>query len=380
MLYLSCKSWIPAFFAGLVLIGYAPRLQAAGTFPAPAVRDLHKAGLEKVDKPKVFKAESVAQGLSSADNGDILREGGALELHVDQYGGPAGPIRCETLQLQDSKAAYSGFTFSKPAKNAPLGIGDGAVEAPGLLLFWQADYLVRLSWPSGHGESHNAAQAVAESISRSIGEHQETPPLAQFLPSAGRVAGTERYLLGQAGLKRMLPGVQEDLVGFKDSSEVAVSDYTAGNESAKLLLIGYPTMALARQYYGTLVPKLQETDLQGQGYFTKRSGALIAVLVGHFSIENARQLLDKIEYSYSVKWIVRKEAPAASAALTESYSMLGTVVASILLTGIFCLVSLAGGIALGGTRFLMRKLAPNNYLDRPERVELLQLKLSKKIT
>lgn len=360
---------------GCVLLFSKPAAsqQAQPGFPSVPASELRKAKLEKVEKQQVFGKDKLEAALPSTAEVNILREGGVGELRVDRYRSSGGVIRSEIAVMYDPKAAYSGFTYWRPQQARPVGLGDGAVETPGQLLFWQADFLVRLSYPQDGKDIRSQALTLAEAISRSIGEHQETPPLAQFLPSSGRVPGSERYVLGNEGLRRLLQSVQSDFLGFKDSIEIATTDYAIGQDSARLLLVGYPTMALARQYYGTLNPHLQEMDLNGQGYFTKRSGALIAILIGNLSIESAKQMLDKIEYSYSVKWIYRK---GPSQTLTsESVSLLSAYVASIFLTGIFCLVSVAGGLMLGGSRYLLRVLVPNNFLDKPERVELLRLNL-----
>jgi hypothetical protein len=350
--------------------------QGQGTlsdFPRITAGDLRKAGLEPLGKQQILTPIRSGEAITAQDELAILREAGLLELRVDQYKSTAGIIRAEICRMMDSKGSYSAFSHMRPLQAAPISLGDGAVKANGLLLFWQADYFVRLLQGTADQENTDTITTLAEIFSTAIGDHTETPPLAQFMPSSGRIAGSERYVLGMSGMHRLLPGIKADFIGFKDATEVAMSEYNLGSKKAKLFLMGYPTMALARQYYGTMTPELQQTNLQGQEFFTKRSGALIALLIGDLSMESSRQLLDKVEYTYSVKWIYRKDPPKPG--IIESLPLLPTVVASILLTGLFCISSVGLGVLLGGSRFLLRKYFPSNYLDRPERVELLRLKL-----
>ena len=55
--------------------------------------------------------------------------------------------------------------------------------------------------------------------------------------------------------------------------------------------------------------------------------------------------------------------------------ILGTVVRSLVLTGLLCGLSIIAGAGIATFRLLLRKYAPNNYLDRPERTEIIRLKI-----
>ena len=56
--------------------------------------------------------------------------------------------------------------------------------------------------------------------------------------------------------------------------------------------------------------------------------------------------------------------------------ILGTVVRSLVFTGLLCVVSTLSGLLIAVTRVLMRRYAPGNPLDRPERTEIIRLKLN----
>ena len=345
-------------------------------FPWPSADETKRAGFSAAAPQEKFSANDLDTAALPQRMAGLIKENGFVELRRGRFSGTEGEVELTVLKLLDFKAAYSSFTNLKPAGAAPLSLGDGGVSSASQTLFWQNDFFVRLACSGINCAASSSVISLGEAVSRSIGEHTDSPQLAQYLPAAGRIVGSERYVLGAAAWSLSFPGIPADIIGFKDAAEAVVSDYRFRDEKARLVIVGFPTDALARHYYGTLPAGLQAADMGGAGFYTKRSGAMVAVAIGNVSVENARQLLDQIDISYSVKWIYRTDAPVASSG--DSVTLFTTVVAAIFLTGFFCIGSIATGLLFGGSRFLLRILAPNNYFDKPERVELLRLNLLKK--
>jgi len=54
---------------------------------------------------------------------------------------------------------------------------------------------------------------------------------------------------------------------------------------------------------------------------------------------------------------------------------MSTVVRSIALVSLLCVLSVLAGVTLALFRMALRVYAPHNFLDRPERTELIRLKI-----
>jgi hypothetical protein len=119
----------------------------------------------------------------------------------------------------------------------------------------------------------------------------------------------------------------------------------------------------------------QDAKRAGRIYL-KRAGPLVGILNGNFEPSGADKILGGIEFSYAVQWIYDRNNRRGEVVWGVPTSILGTVVRSIAFVAMLAGLSLLAGAALALFRVWLRTYAPHNYLDRPERTEMIRLKIN----
>jgi hypothetical protein len=124
-------------------------------------------------------------------------------------------------------------------------------------------------------------------------DRSSAPTITGYLPRQGRLAGSERLVLGPASLKAFEPRIPVAAAGFDYEAEVQLARYPG----AVLAVIAYPNHAIARQQTAQL------KDIP-QGAL-KRSGPIVALVLPEdpakpLSPETAQALASQIEYKATV--------------------------------------------------------------------------------
>jgi len=156
-------------------------------------------------------------------------------------------------------------------------------------------------------------------------------------------------------------------VDFGADAEVVLGNFTTSQGTATLMLISYPTPAIAAEH----LKKIHETQQPGAPIFDKRTGPLVVFVTGEVSSNEAKALLASVNYEANVTWNENTHV--------SPKDNIGSLVVNILylcfiLAG-FCLVA---GLAFGGLRVLIKRRYPGRFFDRPEDVEFISLHLSEK--
>ena len=165
------------------------------------------------------------------------------------------------------------------------------------------------------------------------------PTLPGYLPRRDWVAGTERYILGPAGLAEFAPGIPESTVGFQFSPEADLMRYRTPSGEATLAVFSYPTPQIARQQ--------AEGFRKLTGAFVKRSGPLVAIATGIADKNAAWGLLNQVNYEVQVTMNEQsKHAQAKSIAnmVLSIFALAGVLI-------VFCLVS---GLVFAGGRVALQ--------------------------
>ena len=326
------------------------------------------------------------------DRANILREYGVSAGERREYANGNDKATVTLYRMVDPSAAFGAFTFLRDpdmALPAPVTAASYAAGKRGRALLVVGNLVIDV----GSGNAQMAAadlNALAQSVA-SQADRRPYPPIATFLPRAGLIPGSERYVLGPLALAQAFPAGaknQNDWAGFGSSAEAIVgryrlSDNAAGKASGNgrsveglLLLILYPTQQLAADRYDALSKFFALNAAPGQAngrpaVFGTRSSALIALLAGAESRETAATLLDQVHYASDVTW----SAPTHD--LTDP-SISTIVVGAIVDTGAIMLLALAASIGFGGFRLLAKFVAPGKIFDRNTDVEILQLGINSK--
>lgn len=202
------------------------------------------------------------------------------------------------------------------------------------------------------------------------------PTVGEYLPAAGRVRNSERFLLGPVGLARALPGMQGDWVGFNLGAEAELARYRVSGEEAVLILISYPTPQVAARRVPEIARAFaanpaQRISSDRPAVFLRRTSSLVAVVAQTSSQSLADSLLANIHYQDVITWNEPRHT------LTDPpWSQV--VVGMFVGTGIVMLFAIVAGIGFGGIRLLVKFLLPGKVFDRPNQVEILQLGISSK--
>jgi hypothetical protein len=281
---------------------------------------------------------------------------GLTGVTVQKWTGPSGPVRLTLYEMFDPTAAYGLFTLDRNIRQAgfdtvPLGtegfrIGDRTE-------FWQSKYLVKLDG------SANAADDLARTISENILGRSRKPPVAMLLPPANLVQGSDRYVVDTLGIDRGL-NLDPDRLGFDESVEVSTADYRSGNKTARLVLLLYPTQQLAKKYEDQWL-----TEAPDNSAFRKRVGALLALVRGTTDVSMSKAILDGVNYETQVTW----DQPRPDISIRD---VILTIFSFI---GIALLFTVVVGLSFGGLRIFVKARYPDRVFDRPEDMEIIQLKL-----
>jgi hypothetical protein len=350
-----------------VIVGVAvAQTQFIGTTNFPAELEFNE--LHEIKSDIVITDDSA---LAKVPDGKLFIQAGFSKYLSRSYALPNKQMFViEDVMLKDSRTAYSLVTLLRKSELLPGPPGDVYSIKGNSLLFAKGGHFIRMEDGSS---SIDLLERVATSISNRVGPSDQTQPiLIKHLPNNGMEPSTLRYFLGPLSSAAFTPTINGK--GFKSESDidVAQADYKIGNQQGTLSLINFPTIQLAEDYFDN---SSGSNSLDGRYVFLKRAGPLVGVLEGSFDRTNATSILKPVEYKYSVRWIYDKNNRSTGAVMGIPVGILGTVVRSIVLTMLLCGVSLLAGAGIAIFRLLLRKYAPNNYLDRPERTELIRLKI-----
>ena len=342
------------------------------------------------------------------DHAGILREYGIASGERREYANGEDKAEVTLYRMVDPSAAFGAFTFLRDpdmAMPAPITAASYAAGKRGHTLLVVGNLVMDVASTKREMVSADL-NALAQSVA-SQADRRPYPPIVGFLPKAGLIPGSERYVLGPLALAQVFPSgatVQTDWAGFASSAEAIVGRYRLSDVlSSKLagetprvpsgrpvssesrgvhategllLLILFPTQQLAADRYNALSKSFAlnvDPGLAGGKpvVFGTRSSALIALLSGVESRETAAALLNQVHYASDVTW---NEPTHEVTDPTISTIVVGAIVD----TGAIMLLALAASIGFGGFRLLAKILAPGKIFDRNADIEILQLGINSK--
>lgn len=324
--------------------------------------------LVSVEVIQAAALESVAEADAA-----ILREYGILNAERRDYGKERASLRVVFYRMKDTTAAYGAYTFLRTDEMTPVGAGSlsAASAQAGRALALHGSWVVELTaFPARDVSSELRAVLDALAVQP---DQTPLPSLPRYLPEAGKVRNTERYLLGPKALERFLPVAQGDWAGFALGGEAEIARYRVNGQDLTLLLIAYPTPQAASQKLAEMSRQFDVGGLASDGrsdLYAKRSLGLLVLVLGASSQQTADALLRQVNPETQVTW----NEPGHHA--TERFDlMLKTVFIGTATVSFFFVVA---SIAFGGFRLFIKKILPGKVFDRPSTIEVLQLGLGSK--
>jgi hypothetical protein len=289
----------------------------------------------------------------------LLKRYGVKGVTVQNWQSSAGRVRTTLFEMLDAGAAYGLFTVRRAAEagtsTAPASpVGAESFHSRNGLYFWQAGYVVRVEGPS------EASARMGQALSERILGRSRKPPVSNHLPARNLVAGTDQYVLTPDRVDRAF-GVDPSILGFDDDVEIATASYRVNNTAGRLMLLLYPTQQVAKKYQEQL-----EAAKPGLASVSKRVGPLVAIVAGAENSAAVQSILDDVNYETKVTW----NQPRPGIGIAEVILTVFTFI------GISLGFTVFAGVGFGGVRIFVKSRYPNRLFDRPEDLEIIQLKLA----
>jgi hypothetical protein len=174
------------------------------------------------------------------------------------------------------------------------------------------------------------------------------PSLPTYLPQRDQIKGTERYVLGPAGLAEFSPAIPEGAIGLQFSPEADLIHYRTRAGEATLAVFSYPTPQIARQQ-AAVFRRLN-------GAFVKRTGPLVAITTGISDTNAAWDLLNQVNYEAQV---TMNEAAKSN----QAKSLANMVLSIFALAGILIVFCFLSGLLFAGGRIVLRRFGLLNAGD-----------------
>jgi hypothetical protein len=292
----------------------------------------------------------------------VMKEAGLVGANTRTYLNGKTSVDIILYTFKDSSGAYEAYTNLQD-QASPAQAFHAVIPRSNLVLdIWSESRL-------GPGEL-KAAAAWVQSISDGVA----SPPIATYLPEAGRQPRSERYALGPVAFDlasyqaRANMAALADYVGFNSGAEAISARYKSGRDEATLLLIEYPTPQLAELHLRHMQRAISAAK---NGASVERKGSLLSIVLAPTSPDYAEKLRAAVNYETQVTW----SEPSTTA---TDPPIMSTLVKIFIATGVFMVLTVVVGIAFGGVRIITKRLFPGKVFDRPEQMEVLQLGLSGK--
>jgi hypothetical protein len=271
-------------------------------------------------------------------------------------------LSIEVITLMDMQAAYSLITLLGTSGMRSGPPGDEYFSDANAIGFAQGKYWVRIK---GEGFPEDFLKQVALSVSNHIGKRQQKRPvLISHFPKIGYDASTVKYFPGFKAFQSYtgkLPGWSRSC---GQDMELAQAKYKANSQAGTLSLLYFPTNEMAQDCYSKLTAIPESSQNSSGKIYLRAVGPLVGILEGSLDPGSAANILNSIEYSYSVQWIYeKKEKP--STLWGVPVAILRTVVKSIFFVGILAVLSIAAGVAFAYARYnyRMRKKALDDDIN-----------------
>lgn len=320
------------------------------------------------------KGAPVTADKPAAEAAAVMAEAGVVEQTTRDYTNQSQSLTVTLYKTRDAAGAYSLFTYLRPTNAADVDLAPAAAVSRDRAILLVGSSVVEVR--GLQAAALTDLRELAAALGGAAGQ-VPLPPLCAYLPLRGKVAGTERYVLGHAGLRSAAGeysetglGALADLLDPGQGAEAVLARYRAKNRVLTLVLVEFPTPQLAEAQLRK-VTALTVSGASLSGAIARRKFSLLSVVLQPKSPQEADALLDAVRYETQTTW------NEPSHKLTDpSWGVI--IVGSILSTGALMVYAFLGGLGFGVIRVVTKRFLPGKVFDRSSRLEILQLGLSSK--
>src|SRR5205807_1628098 len=360
----------PAISIMLLLVA-AVGVSAAAERPAVLPRDFagwHMQGTARASRDA---------GVADPAYASLLKEYGFTDLETANYRRDDGrTLAIKAARFENTSGAVGAYTFYRQAEMQKEQIGDWGSSFNQRILFFRGNVLIDAVFDRVTAMSAAELRQLAGFLPRPTGSTANMPPILAYMPSAGRIKNTEKYVVGPLALSQVSSPLPVPLVDFAAGAEVVLAKYYSAGGDAILMVINYPTPQIAAEHMRRIDATEGNTQ-QSPGvasivdvgpFFDKRSGPLLVIASGPISQTEARSLLGSVNYDADVTWNENTFSD-------KKNNLANLLVNIIILCAILIGLALVAGVAFGGLRIAMKRLLPDRIFDRPEEMEFISLHL-----
>lgn len=341
--------------------------------PAPPILPKHFAGWQMQDTAQTSKDAVAADPTNAA----LLKEYGFTDFEAAAYKSDDGrTLTIRAARFADASGAFGAYTFYLQPEMAREEIGDQGASLNQRVLFYRGHIVIEAVFSQLSVMSAAGLRELAGLLPRPAGNAGNLPPILASMPHHGYSQNTEKYAEGPLALRAIGSPLPSDLVDFSTSPEVVLGQYSTSGGGATLMLIEYPTPAVAAEHlrridaaHHAALPTAGVDAIENVGpFFDKRTGPIVAIAAGPISESDAQTLLGAVNWSPSITW-------NENTYFDKKDNIANLLVNIILLCIIVGAISLAAGIAFGGARILLRRFFPGPVFGRPDQTEFISLQL-----
>jgi hypothetical protein len=341
--------------------------------PAPPILPKQFAGWQ------IQSAAQASKDAGAADptNGALLKEYGFRDFESATYKSDDGrTLKIRAARFGDASGAFGAYSFYLQPEMAREEIGDQGASVNQRVLFYRGHIVVEAVFSQLSPMSPAGLRELAGMLPRPSGNAGNLPPILAFMPHHGYEANTEKYAEGPLGLGAIASPLPAELVDFSANPEVVLGQYSTPGGGVTLMLIEYPTPALAAEHlrridaaHHAAQPQPGIAAIENVGpFFDKRTGPIVAIAAGSLSESDAQTLLGAVHYEASVTW-------NENTYFDKKNNIANLLVNIILLCILVGAISLAAGVAFGGARVLLRRYFPGRVFGRSDQTEFISLHL-----
>jgi hypothetical protein len=368
------SSFFCALLVGIFLTSAAFAANPTVESPAPPILPKQFAGWQLEGASQPSKDAAVADPANAA----LLKEYGFTDVESASYKSDDGrTLKIRAARFADASGAFGAYAFYVQPGMAREQIGDQAASLNQRVLFYRGHILVDAVFSQLSVMSAAGLRELAGVLPRPAGNAGNLPPILAFMPHHGYQTNTEKYAEGPMALAAITSPLPANLVDFSTSPEVALGQYSTPGGEATLMLIEYPTPAIAAEHlrridaaHNAAQPQPGVAAVENVGpFFDKRTGPIVAIVAGPLSQGDAQTLLGAVNWDASVTW-------NENTYFDKKNNVANLLVNIILLCIIVGAISLAVGVAFGGVRVLLRRYFPGRVFGRSGQTEFISLDLA----
>jgi hypothetical protein len=346
----------------------------AADSPAPPILPKQFAGWQIQGAAQASKDAAAADPTNAA----LLKEYGFTDVESASYKSDDGrTLKIRAARFADASGAFGAYSFYLQPEMAREEIGDQGASLGQRVLFYRGHILVDAVFSQLSVMSAAGLRELAGVLPRPGGNAGNLPPILAFMPHHGYQANTEKYAEGPLALGAIGSPLPADQVDFNTNPEVVLGQYSTPGGEATLMLIEYPTPAVAASHLRSIdathhaaQPQSGVAAVENVGpFFDKRSGPIVAIVSGPLSQNDAQTLLGAVNWDPSVTW-------NENTYFDKKNNIANLLVNIILLCIIVGAISLAAGVAFGGARVALRRYFPGSVFGRPDEEEFISLDLA----